>query len=283
MRIGKWCSRHREEIRVPQGLPWNRLLAVDMYGTTLPDPEYCYYYHHKQHHVLEYVVSGRGFIETDGECHTVEAGDFYFIRGGFAGSWHADPAEPYEKIWINCYGSLIDGIAGLFGFEGSWFICRDAVRVGEKMRALHAMLDAGGSDDEEIVRSVSTALFDMLAATVGASAFKEERPTDDLCERMKLYMKSRIYDGLSLDNLAEQFHLNRSYLVRRFKADAGITPIRYFNSERINAAKDMLLRGNTVGFVAKTLGYADAAYFSGCFREQTGMSPTEFVRQGVTK
>lgn len=60
------------------------LLYLEGAGVTHPDPGYyiqrtqrdrCFRYLY----VMEYVISGKGYIECDGKCLDVQAGDFYIF------------------------------------------------------------------------------------------------------------------------------------------------------------------------------------------------------------
>lgn len=66
------------------------LLYLEGAGVTHPDPGYyiqrtqrdrCFRYLY----VMEYVISGKGYIECDGKCLDVQAGDFYFLNQGIDG------------------------------------------------------------------------------------------------------------------------------------------------------------------------------------------------------
>ena len=64
---------------------YNTVLFPVMAGVTNADPEYFIKRSpndpaFKYLYVLEYVVSGRGYIEYEGQKYTVEAGDFYLLN-----------------------------------------------------------------------------------------------------------------------------------------------------------------------------------------------------------
>ena len=47
---------------------------------------------------------------------------------------------------------------------------------------------------------------------------------------------------------------------------------------RINAAKELLTNSNiTVSEAAAAVGFPDAAHFSKCFKEYTGISPSRYI------
>ena len=77
------------------------------------------------------------------------------------------------------------------------------------------------------------------------------------------------------------------YFRRVFMTDMGCTPVQYLTRQRIqNAKKLLVLRKQTrlsIREIAWLSGFRDNLYFSRVFREQVGMSPTEYVQSVSAK
>lgn len=69
------------------------------------------------------------------------------------------------------------------------------------------------------------------------------------------------------------------YFSSLFKKCTGVTPKQYLISERIRKAKYHLLQGEKMERIAERLGYASIHYFSRNFKDETGLTPTEFKQQ----
>lgn len=96
-------------------------------------------------------------------------------------------------------------------------------------------------------------------------------------------MKNLIYENLSNPDfdIAEQIiksGFNEDYFRRCFKKDIKKTPLQYMTDLRIERAKVMLLENSFVSVenVALNCGFADALYFSNCFKKHMGMSPMQY-------
>lgn len=101
-------------------IPEDPLLFISMAGRTTPRASYRISRQDtfKQHfYVMEYVVSGKGHIRYDEKEYSVGAGDFYLLNTVHKHSYYADEKEPFEKIWINIYGRLMDSLCQAFRFE----------------------------------------------------------------------------------------------------------------------------------------------------------------------
>lgn len=82
---------------------------------------------------------------------------------------------------------------------------------------------------------------------------------------------------LSLQDLAERYHLHPTYLSNRFRRAFGTSPIKLHLDARLSKAKELLLDDSlTVGEVGELVGYADLAQFSRFFHRRSGMSPREY-------
>jgi len=56
----------------------------------------------------------------------------------------------------------------------------------------------------------------------------------------------------------------------------GVTPLDFIREARIRKACQLLKEGGTVNDVAYKCGFSDPKYFSKCFRQTMGISPTEY-------
>lgn len=71
------------------------------------------------------------------------------------------------------------------------------------------------------------------------------------------------------------------YVRALFKARYGIPPVKYLQALRVNYAKNLLdMYGDKLksGETARLCGFSDPLYFSRVFKNQTGMSPREYLR-----
>ncbi|WP_336775653.1 helix-turn-helix transcriptional regulator [Paenibacillus sp. MMO-58] len=66
------------------------------------------------------------------------------------------------------------------------------------------------------------------------------------------------------------------YFSSLFRKCTGDSPKQYLINERIRKAKYYLLSGEKMDVIAKRLGYTSVHYFSRNFKEETGLTPTEF-------
>jgi AraC-like DNA-binding protein len=82
---------------------------------------------------------------------------------------------------------------------------------------------------------------------------------------------------ISLDEMAELVHLNKSYFVRVFRREIGQTPLDYLNGIRLSHAKELLLSTNLkVSEIAFRSGFESASYFIRRFSAAYGDTPEKY-------
>lgn len=79
--------------------------------------------------------------------------------------------------------------------------------------------------------------------------------------------------------LASAMNMSRSTLTRKLKAITNRTPLDFIRNIKMKHARHMLEDKNkNVSEVAATLGYFNRKYFTSCFKEEFGMTPSEYQK-----
>lgn len=102
-------------------------------------------------------------------------------------------------------------------------------------------------------------------------------------EQIHRYMERSYHENITLTALAEQYHMDASYLSRIFSQKYGETIIAFLTRIRMEKAaelmKDQDKKLETISFL---VGYDDYNYFSRVFRKKMGCSPREY-RNNLTQ
>lgn len=90
------------------------------------------------------------------------------------------------------------------------------------------------------------------------------------------YLNGHYAQPLTIEHMAEMFHLHPVYYGSLFRSSMKMTFKQYLTTIRLNYAENMLKSGEyTVGAVALQCGFSDIFYFSKLFKEKKGISPSE--------
>ncbi|MFU0799746.1 MAG: response regulator [Xylanivirga thermophila] len=157
--------------------------------------------------------------------------------------------------------------------------------------------DMGISDDElnikkmEFFSQIENALDmdELLAAMDDIFAFlrvkvaKYRKIDAELFYKIEAYIRNNYKDQISLDVIADKFHISYSYLSSYFSNYAHMGINEYLNDVRIQKAKELLITTNIpIGDISEMVGYSDQSYFGKVFKKLVGMNPSTY-RKGHKK
>ena len=87
------------------------------------------------------------------------------------------------------------------------------------------------------------------------------------------YIHDNLYHDITLEELSAQTHLSKYHFLRVFKKSIGLTPHQYIIVERIQKAKELVLKGKSLSEVGLDVGFSDQSHFIRNFRKIYGYSP----------
>ena len=97
--------------------------------------------------------------------------------------------------------------------------------------------------------------------------------------QIREYLEKHYARDLGLEDLAVHFQTSKFALIRQFQRVYQQTPMKYLQMYRINKSLQLLWSENEVQEVAKMVGFTSANYFGKVFKEQMGLSPTEYQKK----
>ncbi len=102
-------------------------------------------------------------------------------------------------------------------------------------------------------------------------------------QEVATYIYSNFDKNLYLSDVAEQFHISRSYLSKKFKATTGFGFKEYLVNVRIKKACNLLLETDkSITEIAFLCGFNDSNYFGDAFRHLKGISPNKYRKNKET-
>jgi len=105
----------------------------------------------------------------------------------------------------------------------------------------------------------------------------EYYPMEDLLEKAKRIIEENFLDEKLMQSRLLALCVNKTHLAREFTKLYGATPKKYLHKLRIQEAKRLLSRGQTVAGTAFECGYGSLSAFYSNFRKETGKTPAEYI------
>lgn len=144
--------------------------------------------------------------------------------------------------------------------------CRNLLANRRRIRDLYSKFNANFQKDNKSGNKITTK--------------PNHRPNDvesEFYSRFVQLVEERLSDpDLQISEIAGQMGLGQSQFTRKIKALTNYTPVELIRSLRLQKAKTLLLSTEkTVSEVAYAVGFTSLAYFSKCYKEAFGVSPTD--------
>ncbi len=102
--------------------------------------------------------------------------------------------------------------------------------------------------------------------------------------KVKEYIDKHYAEDLSLNFLADEFHIDSAYLSRIFKEEFDLNLILYLSHQRIEHAIEYMKNTDlNLTEIAALVGYGDYGYFNRVFKKIKGISPREYRERAEEK
>ena len=95
--------------------------------------------------------------------------------------------------------------------------------------------------------------------------------------KAKEYIGANYHKRLRVEDIAAALHIDRRYLRNLFVRDTGEPTKEYLDRFKMERAAELLtFSEQSVGIIARSVGYEDQLSFSKAFKKHFGASPTEY-------
>ncbi len=162
----------------------------------------------------------------------------------------------------------------------SSIVCRAAILGGLSPEEAYSVGDAyirsaEGAHTIDELSSISMTMYDDFIHRVHK---RREKPRcSEPIRRCCQYIEMHPEKNIRAKELAELVSYSQTHLTRRFREETGMGIPDYARMVRVERAKVLLETSDlSVQEISDQLGFSTRNYFSLCFRQETGMTPTQF-------
>lgn len=132
----------------------------------------------------------------------------------------------------------------------------------------------GAGIDEDIIKASIHAL--VVAVNKLPQVQNDENVKDDRLITMLNYIQTN-YQTVTLEDMANEFHLSTPYISKYIKDKSGKTFGEHVTQIRLKRAKTLLKNGNmTVENISYAIGYPNAEHFIRVFKKTFNMTPIQY-------
>lgn len=116
----------------------------------------------------------------------------------------------------------------------------------------------------------------LLAYT--AEGYQNEPVENVLLENVCHHLQKNYTEDIRLENLVALTNLKKSSFIHQFTKNYGMTPYRYLLSIRIDEAKKLLAKQQSLSEVALMTNFSDQSHFSNVFKSFIGLTPKQYQK-----
>ncbi len=223
-------------------------------------------------YIIECCVEGYGSVIINEKEFPISPGDCYILFPGDSVIHTADSVSPRKGYWC-----AIDGLNLGFIFKEAGISSLSPFAPKELFSELcncvqKMVAEWGNGDAGESLRETSC-IYEFLGILM-----KNKKATayDDRIERAIGLMEARYHEQLSVDRIAREIGLERSYFSVLFKEKTTVSPHQYLTSLRIRKACDLMERENCSITEAAIATGIEPCNFARIFKRVTGETPSEY-------
>jgi len=223
------------------------------------------------------VVNGRHLSLNEGDMQVLRTGDVLTMRH--------NPARPITALSLSLAVEQRDmpNILLQRKFARRYRI-RNSRQYIERFDAILAALQSPLALRDWMVTSAVLQWLMFLIGETGAPLSAQGEPGEGAVDRVlfaQAWASTRLDSVIELEQWACAVGWHHVHFERVFKQETGLTPMRWLEERRMEAARQYLCGTNkSVTEIAAAVGYADSFYFSRVFRKHFGHPPARYRKLG---
>ena len=237
--------------------------------------------HTHNHMELFFIVGGKGQFLIEDQLHPVDVNNLVIINPNVVHTEVSLNAQPLEYIVLGVAGIQLatsDTSSGQFSILDHF----ESAEISGCLRNILREMEQKSTGYEDVCQAFMEILIIRLMRSTALAVPAEPQAISGnrQCAAVKRYIDLHFKDPLTLEQLAEDAHMNKYYLSHAFKREYGVSPINYMITKRIDESKYLLAETDlSMSQISQLLGFSSLSYFSQVFRRTQAISPKEYRGQ----
>ena len=240
--------------------------------------------HTHNHLELFYIVGGKGQFLIQDQLYPVNSNNLVIINPNVTHTEVSLNAQPLEYIVLGIEGielATSESSNGQFSILDHF----ESVEISGCLRNILREMEQKNPGYEDICQAFMEILIIRLMRNTALAVPAEPQVISGnrQCAAVKRYIDQHFKESLTLEQLAEDAHMNKYYLSHAFKREYGTSPINYMITKRIEESKYLLAETDlSMSQIAQLLGFSSLSYFSQVFRRTQAVTPVEYRQRTNT-
>ncbi|MBO5008637.1 MAG: helix-turn-helix domain-containing protein [Clostridia bacterium] len=144
--------------------------------------------------------------------------------------------------------------------------------LDKKMNTIGEYYNSDLPEKEVMIKSTLLQLLVNINNIVGVELSKTSSSNID---NIIYFINENLSSKITLDDLANEFYLNKYHIAHLFKEKMGMTFMQYITTKRITLSKELISKGIPLQQVSEMVGYNDYSNFYRTFVKMCGIPPNK--------
>lgn len=267
--------------------PQNNYMDLGLYqfGRERCSPAYSFGPAARNHYLFHFVISGKGILhahDSQGKniCYKINSNEGFLLFPSQISLYVADNEQPWEYVWIEFDGLQVKSAIEQSGLSENNPVYHPS-SIETRNNLLNEMLYIVKNKDAAPLQLIGHLylFLDFLSrpAAQTTSSQRTERKSSSgsfyINEAIR-YIELNYQNDISVEEIAANCGLTRSYFGKKFKEEFGKTPQEFLLQFRMAKAIELLKETKMpIGEISSAVGYNDQLHFSRAFKNTYGISP----------
>lgn len=237
---------------------------------------------HEHDHLCEivFVYQGAGIYMIDGRRYTAQKGDLIFYNSHSVHDEFGGTGSGLGTYCVAVSGLRIDDMPADHLLPTGLSPIQPTRSHFTEVLHLFESIEQEAKNHAEIANYLTMALLTKLAAFLREEGIPEKQQTPTLVTEARSFIDKNYKENIRLNDIAKATHTNAYYLSHLFKAEVGLSPMKYVILRRLGEAQNLLINTDmTITQIAAQVGYNNSNYFQNVFKSALNMTPGEYRRK----
>ncbi|MFV0395403.1 MAG: AraC family transcriptional regulator [Coprobacillaceae bacterium] len=234
--------------------------------------------HFHEYYVIGFVEDGKRHLWCKNKEYDLEAGDLIIFNPNDAHCCAPINDEILDYRAINIPVAIMNKYALLINETETPFFVNIVVSHSQAVTMIQEVYDAILNEkdilekEEKLYMLLEFIIIEHIDLEREYNSVKKHEDILNVCH----YMEENYSENISLTDLLSITSFGKSYLLRAFTKQVGVSPYRYLQSIRLNKAKQLLEQNIPILDVAIMVGFSDQSHLTNYFKEFIGVTPKQY-------
>lgn len=237
----------------------------------------------REDYCIQYVIRGKGDYFTNNKLYKLSRGCLWLLPKDQYHYYTADKDEPYEYLWLHLNGNGVKHFLKKIGLSDENPVIEHltAPEIETRFKTLIDICKLENANEHLVLSGVHALLYEIENACEKSEVPKKAAARDRSIDEIISFIKDNYRQNIDLSDIAEAVHLDKMYLIKKFKKKTGLTPIQFLIRYRVTQSCTLLHSDASLSLeaIAKLCGFNNLTNYLRRFKDFLGVTPTQYRKR----